>query len=104
MSNVLLYGSPPYSFEIESLNEPRACNFPCGLAGQQSPGILLFLPMHSARVIGAHEHVQLFMWVLVSELGSSCLLSKDSYPLSHLPSHSLLLLRKLTFQDRPKVT
>lgn len=81
--------SPPYSFEIGSLVEPGACNFPHRLAGQQSPGILLFLPMHSTRVIGTHEHGQLFMWVVGSELGSSCFPGEGSQPLSHLPSHSL---------------
>lgn len=88
-ASTLLYGSPPYSFEIGSLIKPGACNFPHRLAGQQSSGSLLFLPMHSTRVIGAREHGQLFMWVMGYELGSSCFPGEGSHPLSHLPSHPI---------------
>ena len=74
MLSVLLYDSLPYSSDIDSLTEP---------GGQQALTILLSLP---PTVLELKTVPGFLCGFWGSELISSCLQSKQSNTMSHLPS------------------
>lgn len=51
-------------------------------------------PSHSTKVTAACSHTWLLVWLLGSELRSSCLCSKRSYPWNRLSSPNCLLFKE----------
>jgi len=78
----LLYHAIPYFFKVAS-HELGAHHLLAGLVGWQVPAVLLPLS-HTVKEL-AQQHTWLFGG-RESDLGSSRLHGKCSYPLSHLPS------------------